>query len=260
MDVALRIFKGATAIVTGAASGLGKAMSIELSKRGCTVILVDKQASSAQDIAAEICLNGGRAWAYGIDVSDYPAVYKMVIEVVNKTGRLDYMFNNAGIGIGGPAAHYSIEDWDYTIDVNLRGVTNGIQAVYPLMISQGFGHIVNTASITGLIPASDFIAYTTTKFAIIGLSRALRVEAKKLGIRVSVLCPGAVKTPMLDNYKLSKEITKKMTAKNWEKFLLISPEKFSRDAIDMVAKNKAIIIIPRGWLILYWLNKLGLAL
>ncbi len=239
-------------------------MSIELSKRGCTVILADKQVSAAQNIAAEICLNGGHAWAYELDVSDYPAMDKMVKEVVNKTGRLDYMFNNAGIGIGGPAAHYSIEDWDYTIDVNLRGVTNGIQAVYPLMVSQGFGHIVNTASITGLIPASDFIVYTTTKFAIVGLSRALRVEAKKLGIRVSVLCPGAVKTPMLDGSskygKPSKGITREMTGQYWEKFRPISPEKFSREAIDMIAKNKAIIIIPKWWITLHWLNKLGLAL
>ena len=107
------------------------------------------------------------------------------------------MFNNAGIAIGGSAHDYGIQEWNQIIDVNLRGVVNGVQAAYCIMIKQGFGHIVNTASITGLMPTPGQVAYSMTKHAVVGLSLSLRAEAALLGIRVSVLCPGAIRTPIL---------------------------------------------------------------
>jgi NADP-dependent 3-hydroxy acid dehydrogenase YdfG len=164
----IRVFENATAIVTGAASGIGKAMAIELASRGCTVVLADRQIELAKTLAEEINSEGGSAWARDIDVCQYSSVRDLVRDVIQKTGRLDYMFNNAGIGIGGPVEDYELEDWDRIIDVNLRGVTNGIQASYNLMISQGFGHIVNTSSIAGLIPSPGSVSYTATKFAVAG--------------------------------------------------------------------------------------------
>jgi NADP-dependent 3-hydroxy acid dehydrogenase YdfG len=99
----------------------------------------------------------------GIDVTDFMAVEQLVQETIERRGRLDYIFNNAGIGIGGNVTHYDIEDWNQMMDVNLNGVINGVQAAHKVMMAQGFGHIVNTASLAGLMPSPGNVAYATTK-------------------------------------------------------------------------------------------------
>jgi NAD(P)-dependent dehydrogenase (short-subunit alcohol dehydrogenase family) len=253
----IRIFKDATAIITGASSGIGKAIALELSQRECTVVLADRQFSLAEALAKDINAKGGTAWASEVDVSDYISVQALVNEAVKKTGRIDYMINNAGIGMGGLVEDYELDDWNRTIDVNLRGVTNGIQACYKVMIAQGFGHIVNTSSIAGLIPSPGSVAYTACKFAVAGLSQALRVEAELYGIRVSVLCPGAVRTPILEGGKygkLPKGISPEKAIEYWGK-LPISPDLFAKKAVDQIARNKAVIIFPRFWGVLYWIYR-----
>src|SRR4030042_5567326 len=194
----IRIFDGATAIVTGGASGIGRALAEELAKCGCEVVLVDLQIESAEEVASKIRASGGKAKAVKIDVTDFSAMEQLVQETVARTGRLDFIFNNAGIVIAGPVDRLGIEDWNQIVDVNLRGVINGTQATYKIMMKQGFGHIINTASMAGLGAGPGNVAYTTTKHAIVGLSKSLRAEAAQYGIRVSVLCPGAVRTPILE--------------------------------------------------------------
>ena len=180
--MSLRIYQDATAIITGGASGIGRTMALELVSRGCTVILADRQIVLAEELAASIVADGGNAWARELDVCDYPAVQALVDETVAKTGRLDYMFNNAGIAVGGMTHDLEVDDWDISIDVNIRGVTNGVQACYKLMVAQGFGHIVNTASMSGLIPSTNSVPYSTSQFAVVGLSQALRIEAESLSL------------------------------------------------------------------------------
>lgn len=194
----IRIFDGATAIVTGGASGIGRALAEELAKRGCEVVLADLQIDLAEEVASEIQVSGGKAKAVKVDVTDFPAMEQLVRETVRRTGRLDYIFNNAGIAIGGNVYHYGIADWNQIVDVNLRGVINGIQAAYKIMMEQGFGHIINTASMAGLMASPGAVAYATTKYGVVGLSKSLRAEAAQIGVRVSVLCPGVIRTPILD--------------------------------------------------------------
>jgi hypothetical protein len=138
----LREFEGASAIVTGGASGIGRALGEQLASRGSTVCLVDRQIDMAEEAAAEIRAGGGKATASDVDVSDYAAVEQVVREMLSRTGRLDYMFNNAGIAVGGAFSLNSIDDWTRIVDVNLLGVINGVQAAYQVMLKQGFGHIV----------------------------------------------------------------------------------------------------------------------
>jgi len=195
----LRVFNDATAIVTGGASGIGRAISEELAQRGCDVVLADLQIELAKEVASQIRASGGTATAVKVDVTDFPAMDKLVHATVTRTGRLDYLFNNAGIVIGGGVDHYGIEDWNRVIDVNLRGVVNGVQAAYKIMLAQGFGHIVNTASMAGLMSGPGNVVYTTTKHAVVGLSTSLRAEAASQGVRVSVVCPGVIRTPILDD-------------------------------------------------------------
>jgi NAD(P)-dependent dehydrogenase (short-subunit alcohol dehydrogenase family) len=257
----IRIFEGATAIVTGGASGIGRALAEELAKRGCEVVLADLQVDLAEEVASEIQVSGGKAKAVKIDVTDFPATEQLVQETVKRTGRLDYIFNNAGIVIGGYVSQYSIEDWNQIVDVNLRGVINGIQAAYKMMIAQGFGHIINTASMAGLMPGPGNVAYTTTKHAVVGLSKSLRAEAAQMGVRVSVLCPGVVRTPILEGGgkygKMLINIPPEKVRQLWEKLKPMSPNLFAEKVLKSVAKNKAIIIVPSWWKVCWWINRLS---
>jgi NAD(P)-dependent dehydrogenase (short-subunit alcohol dehydrogenase family) len=257
---ALRIFKDAVAIITGGASGIGCALACELARRGAEVVLADLQIEKAQDVAAQIQTSGGRAKAVKLDVTDFPAMERLVRETVEESGRLDYIFNNAGIAIGCTANHYSIEDWNKIIDINLRGVVNGVQATYKIMIEQGFGHIVNTASMAGLMPNPVGVAYAATKHAVVGLSLSLRTEAAQMGIRVSVLCPGVIRTPILEGGKYGKvlmNISDEKLRDMWEKLKPMSPDVFAKKALNSIAKNKAIIVVPSPWKLLWWLNRLS---
>ena len=262
-DNGIRIFQGATAIVTGGASGIGRALAEELSRRGCEVVLADLQIELAEEVAKEIDSSGDKVKAVEIDVTNFPALEQLVQETVKRTGRIDYIFNNAGIAIIGSTDHYGIEDWNYITDVNLRGVINGIQAVYTVMISQGFGHIVNTASVAGLMLTPGMVSYSATKHAVVGLSKSLRVEAANFGIRVSVFCPGFVRTAIFEGggkygkmlIEWSSEQQKGMM-EMVDKYKPMDPNTFAEKALKSVAKNKAIIGVPSWWKLFWWIHRL----
>jgi NAD(P)-dependent dehydrogenase (short-subunit alcohol dehydrogenase family) len=260
-NITIRIFDGATAIVTGGASGIGRALAEELAKRGCEVVLVDLQIELAEEVVSEINASGGKAKAVKMDVTDFPAMEQLVQETVHRAGRLDYIFNNAGIVIGGGVNLYGIEDWNHVIDVNLRGIINGIQATYKIMTAQGFGHIVNTASMSGLVHGPGNIAYNMTKHAVVALSESLRIEAAQAGVRVSVICPGAVRTPILEGGgrygKMLIEIPPEQMRRMLERLRPMSPNIFAEKVLNSVAKNKAIIIVPSWWKLFWWINRLS---
>ena len=256
----IRIFDGATAIITGGASGIGRALAEELAQRGCEVVLADLQIELAKEVASQIKASGGKAKAMKVDVADFPAVDKLVQATVKRTGRLDYIFNNAGVGIAGSVDLYSIEDWNFIVDVNLRGVINGIQAAYKLMITQGFGHIINTASMAALMPGPGSVSYTMTKHGVMGLSTSLRAEAAHLGVRVSVLCPGVIRTPILEGGRYGRmlvELPPEKVRDMWEKLKPMPSNIFAHKVINAVAKNKAIIIYPSWWKKIWWINRIS---
>jgi NAD(P)-dependent dehydrogenase (short-subunit alcohol dehydrogenase family) len=249
-----------SAIVTGAASGIGRALTEELAARGARVVLADRQLELAEEVAAGVRARGGAADVADLDVRDAGRFQAVVHDTIERTGRLDYLFNNAGIGIGGEASAFDAADWDDVIDVNLRGVAHGILAAYPPMIRQGFGHIVNTASMAGLAPAPLQLSYTATKHAVVGLSRALRVEAKRHGVRVSVLCPGAIRTPILQGGRYGRfkaGIDAGVVGRLMERARPMDPARLARRVLEAVGRNKAIIVEPWGWRIAWWLDRLS---
>ena len=257
MTNGLRTFDGGVAIVTGAASGIGRALSEALAQRGCQVVLADIEFADAEAAAAQIREKGGRAFARHLDVCDFAAVSALVTETTETLGRIDYIFNNAGIVVAGEAANYTIDAWNRIVAVNLSGVVNGVQAAYPAMIRQGFGHIVNTASMAGLTISAG-VGYTATKYAVVGLSRALRIEAQVRGVRVSVICPGAVRTPIMRGGKhgillmpFPEEKQREMAARFNERFRPMDVSVFARKVLDQVARNRAIIVVP-GWCKIFW--------
>jgi len=167
-------FRDRTAIVTGGASGIGKAVCEALAEHGAIVVVADLDAARAETVAQGIRARGGRAQARQLDVRDAAGFQKLVGDTAAEHGRLDYLFNNAGIGVAGEERDVSLEDWNEVLAVDLHGVVHGVRAAYALMVRQGHGHIVNTASLVGLIPSGGEISYTTAKYGVVGLSHALR--------------------------------------------------------------------------------------
>jgi len=246
-------FKEKIAIVTGGASGIGRAVCEQLCKRGATVVVADINGEGAGEVASGISETGGRAQASQMDVAREDDVQKLIDETVSEHGRLDYMFNNAGICVVGEERDVSLDHWRSVLDVNLFGVIYGTRAAYSLMVKQGFGHIINTASLAGLIPATQEISYTASKHAVVGISNSLRLEGAELGVKVSVVCPGFVQTGVfdailavnVDKEKLMARIPFKMKA-----------TKAAEEILRGVARNRATIVFPAYARIMWWLYRL----
>jgi NAD(P)-dependent dehydrogenase (short-subunit alcohol dehydrogenase family) len=255
---------GKVAVITGGASGIGRALAEDLAGRGAEVVLADRQATLAEEVAREIRAAGGHAEVAELDVRDAAAFRRLALEVRRRSGHLDYLFNNAGIAIGGEVASYSQADWDEIIEVNLRGVTHGIQAVYPAMVAQGSGHIVNTASMAGLVPIAGECSYTATKHAVVGMTRSLRLEAARHRVRASVLCPGAIRTPILTGGRFGRinmgSLKDEQLMRLWEKMRPMPPHDFARKAVDAVLRNAAIVVLPAWWKVFWYLDRSSPAL
>lgn len=237
---------GKSALVTGAASGIGLALSKELIGRGANVWLTDIDTAALERAADEL---GPNARWHELDVRDSSAVRDLVEGIAEESGSLDFMFNNAGIIMPGEVHDLGTDHFDRIIDVNIRGVVNGTLAAYPVMVRQRSGHIVNTASLAGLAPAPLLSSYAMTKHAVVGLTTSLRFEAARYGVRVSAICPSAVDTPMLDAGTPSdlQKITWRPNVRRYLRRLNgppADPRKVACEALAGVETNQALIIVP----------------
>jgi NAD(P)-dependent dehydrogenase (short-subunit alcohol dehydrogenase family) len=235
------------ALITGGASGIGRALAKALSRRGHTVVIADVDEPAARRTASEL---GGATTAVALDVTDRQAFRAAAQSVSHEHGHLDLLFNNAGIGVGGLADELTAAHWDRTIDVNLRGVVHGVEAALPIMREQRSGHVVNTASLAGLITAPMMLPYTTTKHAVVALSRALRNEVRDDGIRVTAVCPSFVATPLLDN--LNPGLPSTAASRQVQRLssrtqrYLIDPDDLAEAVLRGVTRNKALVVHPRS--------------
>jgi NAD(P)-dependent dehydrogenase (short-subunit alcohol dehydrogenase family) len=246
-----RHYGGKVALVTGGASGIGKAIGTALARRGATVVLADIDDVAAKGAADDLAAGPpGRVSGAGLDVRDAGAFAELVQRVAGDHGHLDLLFNNAGIGMGGEVAELTLEHWDRVIDINLRGVVHGVAAAYPVMISQGSGHIVNTASLAGLLPSPMLTPYAATKHAVVGLSTSLRGEAARHGVRVSVVCPGIIDTPIWDkgNPDDLPDVPSLHSGLDAAKATLLRraypPAALAEDVLAGVSRNRPIIVAP----------------
>ena len=248
----MRDWKNAAAIITGGGSGIGRALALAMSARGARVLVTDINHQAAERVATEC---GSLASAVPLDVRDADGVCEVVEHFARAAGRLDYLFNNAGIGVAGEADEIPLKAWEYIIDINLRGVLHGVLAAYPLMVRQGSGHIINTASLAGLGPAPLLAPYAMTKHAVVGLSTSLRLEGAARGVRVSVLCPSAIETPLLDSgnpadisIPWAPDIRRFLTTLAGPPYPV---EKCAEETLDAIDENRSIIVLPGrariGW-------------
>jgi len=185
---------GKVAVVTGAGSGIGEGIARAAHADGMRVVVADIDLAKAETVVADL---GGNALAVHCDVSSLASVEALRDAAVAEFGAVHLLCNNAGVWIGALMAEADMKDWQYLVNVNLFGVIHGVKTFLPMFIAQGEGHIVNTASVGGLISGPPEGLYTTTKFAVVGLSESLVMEVAEHGVGVSVLCPGLVNTNLI---------------------------------------------------------------
>lgn len=254
-------FLGQSTIITGGASGIGRALGAVLAGKGARVVLADIDGDGALRAASEI---GGDTVGVALDVRDRDAVQALVDDVAARHGSLDLLFNNAGIVLGGATHEMTGAHWDRIIDTNLHGVVNGILAAYPLMVRQGRGHIVNTTSPAGIASSPLTVPYTTTKHAVSGLTTGLRPEAAAHGVRVTLLVPGSIETPIQDKREpadLPPRPSDVLTGRDFLKIAggtrMMAADAFASRALLGVARNRAIVIVPASIKPLWYLQRLS---
>jgi NADP-dependent 3-hydroxy acid dehydrogenase YdfG len=187
---------GKIVVITGASSGLGEATARHLAGRGATVVLGARRAERLQTLVDEITRTGGKATAIVTDVTDAAQVQALVDAAVAQHGRIDVILNNAGVMPHSPLERRKVDDWNRTIDINIKGVLYGIAAVLPHMQRQKSGHIINVSSVAGHKVGPGSAVYAATKTAVRVVSEGLRQEVKPWNLRTTIISPGAVATEL----------------------------------------------------------------
>ena len=198
----MRELRGKTAVVTGAASGIGRALAHRFAAEGMQVVLADIEPGPLEEAAAALRDEGATVLAVPTDVSRGDQVQALADRAVERFGRVDVVCNNAGVSVGGPIWECTVADWEWVLGVNLWGVIHGVRTFVPILLRQGGeGHVVNTASVAGLTSGPFMGIYNVTKHGVVTLSETLHKDLRLLGssIRVSVLCPGFVNTRIADS-------------------------------------------------------------
>jgi NAD(P)-dependent dehydrogenase (short-subunit alcohol dehydrogenase family) len=254
----MKKLEGKIAVVTGGGSGIGRAICTYLAERNAHVVAVDRNLEGAGQTEALIRSAGGSAESRQVDVVNQGDMENLIQDVATRHGRIDYLFNNAGIGINGEFQDLTMEHLQAVMNVNFWGTIYGCRSVYPLMRKQGFGHIINTASLAGLIPGGLTSIYSASKHAVVGFSLTLRAEAKQYGIKVSTLCPGYMRTNI---QKTTENVSSYMNSQKNRKMnaemKFPTPEDCIHQMMRGVRRNRGIIVSPLKHKIYWWIHRIA---
>lgn len=199
----LTTLDGKTALVTGSASGIGRATALALARRGASMILCDVNAAGLAETEQQIQAMGREVFARRVDVADREQMRSFAEAVHARVEAVDILMNNAGVALGAGLLDTTIEDWDWIVGINLWGVIHGCHYFVPRMVQRARGgHVINVSSTAGFVAGEALLAYSTTKFAVLGLSEALRDELRRHGIGVTAVCPGVINTPITQSARL----------------------------------------------------------
>jgi len=252
-------FSGKTALVTGAASGLGRALAAGLAEAGADVAVVDINEDGLQDTAAMVQECGVRCQAWLVDVSRWEDMENMAAEVLKAWDHIDILVNNAGVGVGGELKDVPMESIEWITGINLKGEIYGTKLFLPRMIERKQGHIVNAASLSPLVVLPFHIAYTTTKFGLAGFSEALWCETRRHGIGVTLVCPGSIKTNIMAgtrSYATGKG--QKRMEEKWGDLLEktgMEPEAAAGSILRGIEKNRFLLLLGSEAYLLYYLRR-----
>jgi short-subunit dehydrogenase len=236
----MRIIRGKTALVTGAASGIGRAIALRLAEEGASLFLLDINMDGLEAVAAAARSHGVEARVCRCDLTSPSDVTAAVQQVLACWNGVDILVNNAGITYYGRTNLMSDENWRQLMAVNLLAPIQLTRELLPHMLKREEGHILNVASALGLIGLARVCAYSTSKFGIVGFTESLRAELARRGIGVSALCPGLVDTRLFTSAKHGKDYAKNVIPPGW---LLTTPERIANHAIRAIRRNKGVVVI-----------------
>jgi NAD(P)-dependent dehydrogenase (short-subunit alcohol dehydrogenase family) len=247
-------FSGQVAVVTGAGSGIGRSTALLLARLGATVHAADLDEQGAKAVVAEIEAAGGLGTAHVTDVSDAASVEALAEEVFAADGAVDVLHNNAGVGHAGPVDETTLDEWRRVLGVNLNGVVHGVHFFVPRMLRQGRpGHVVNTASLAGLVPVAELAPYATSKHAVVGLSESLNAELSPRGIHVSAICPGFVNTGIVAASQLDgRHAAHRGRIQRFYERFGCSPDVVAEAVVDAIRRKKIIRTVPRHHVVFNW--------
>lgn len=245
-----RSFAGRTCVVTGAGSGIGRALAVELAGRGARLALSDVDEESAAQ-TAQLCRDlQTEARAYRLDVADRGAVFAHAEQVAEDFGSVHLVVNNAGVALHGAVSELSDEDFRWVMDIDFWGVVHGTQAFLPHLIASGDGQLANVSSVFGLIAVPKQAAYNAAKFAVRGFTEALRQEMQLTGTPVAVSCihPGGVRTAIARSARATASEDKADLARTFERLARTSPARAARTILKGLERDRARILVgPDAW-------------
>ncbi len=249
------MYGGNVAVVTGGASGIGREICRYLAQRDAVVVVADVDDAAARTVAGELATSSGQGYAKQVDVGKKGEVRRLIAETLREFGRIDLLVNNAGVGVDGEFKDMSLSSWEHVVDVNVWGVVYGTHFAYHAMLEQGYGQIVNVSSLAGLLPGGLVTSYVASKHAVVGFTLGLRAEAQQYGIKVNVLCPGFLETPIHDGTpKVSDYLRSERNQRDRSRFP--TAERCVAGMMKGVERNRAIIISPAWQRVFWWTNRL----
>lgn len=243
-------FTGQVAIIAGGASGIGRALSSVLVQQGAVAVIADIDECQTEETVACLRSQGGNAWGRHVDVTQFNQICQLVSDVLFEYGRIDFMISSAGIAPSGAFRDETPDVWERAVATNVLGVIHGTAAVYPAMIRQRSGHIVNIASLAGLIPLPGMASYSATKASVVAFSLAVRSEAAPHGIQVCVACPALVTTRIRATTATALHRPPESVPDPWFARRL-QPEVCAKVILKGVDQERAIILMP-GWARAAW--------
>jgi NAD(P)-dependent dehydrogenase (short-subunit alcohol dehydrogenase family) len=258
MDV--KTLNGRRCFITGAASGIGRATALAAARQGADLYLTDIDAEGLAETAAQIGVAGGKvSYAKAIDIRDHDAVVALAAEIHAARGSMDVVMNVAGVSTWGTVERLEHSDWQQMIDVNLVGPISVIEAFVPAMIEAGRGgHVVNVSSAAGLFGLPWHAAYSASKFGLRGVSEVLRFDLRRHRIGVSLVCPGGVRTPLVESVKIvgvdrSSPRIQKLIGR-FEKHA-VSPELVAEKILEGIEKNRYLVFTSRDIQVGHWVQR-----